>query len=372
MQFLAKENENLRKKYKKLLDEVYELRKSQNQCSAPVDEDCEMTIENELEDDCHEECCKVCGKKLTADEKHHHICINNLIVFRCEYCSALLKSTAELCNHLNEANHPDTKMYKCKECTVEYPSALLLMFHQMSELKHPKSTDNVKMVQCCLCDADFDSNSAMQAHIREHLLVRKCELCKEQLTLHELGEHLCDVHEIIHCEYCNEPFNATIKLIQHLDSQHADDSVLYKCGQCSTFFKMTILKDIHEKYHPVAKPKPYRCGDCNKGFTTESNLHCHNKLFHGNQDDIKYVCEKCGKRFVTRGALAYHSLGHGERKFRCPECPAAFKRKQELAKHSSVHQSTKKYQCSQCAVKFVSQPSLEAHIREYRVVILVG
>lgn len=366
MKFLEKNNENLRKKYKQLLKEVSELRKSQNRTS--FDEDCAMTTENELEDS-HEEWCEVCWKQLLADDVQQHICVDNMKVIRCEYCSVLLKSTVELRVHLGEANHPDTKMHKCEVCTLEYPSALLLMFHQSSELGHSQSTENVKTVQCYICGADFDSNPVMQKHIRDHLLVQKCELCNEKLTFHELGDHLCDGQESMHCEYCNEPFNATIKLIEHLNSKHTDDGILYKCGKCSKFFKMTLLKDIHEKYHPDI-PKPYRCGQCFYRFTTEYGLNDHTELYHENKNGFSFVCEKCGKSFKTERNLANHSSVHNERKFQCPDCPATFKRKHDVRAHSSIHQKIR-YKCNQCEVTFTRKCALGEHLSAYQLLFVL-
>lgn len=123
MQFLEKNNENLRKKYKKLLKEVSELRQSQN--SESFDDDCTMTNENETTD-YYDEWCEVCWKKLPPDDAEQHICMDNVKEIRCEYCSVLLKSTIDLRDHLIEANHPNPKMHKCDMCTLEYPSALLL------------------------------------------------------------------------------------------------------------------------------------------------------------------------------------------------------------------------------------------------------
>lgn len=276
MQLLAKNNENLRKKYKNLLKEITELRKSQNQNS--TFDDHSMIVENQMDD--YEEWCEVCWVKLASDDVQH-FCMNNIRALRCEYCPKLLKSTIDLRDHLCEANHSNSKMYKCELCTLEYPSALLLLFHQMSEIGHAKSMD--KTIKCYICDVNFDSKPDMELHFRNHLLVQCCEICNEKLNFRELGEHLCDdEQEIVQCDYCSKPFNATIKLTEHLNSEHTMDGILHKCQKCPKFYKMTYLRDIHEKYHPEEKPKPFWCEQCSKGFATEYTLHCHKEL-HSNE-----------------------------------------------------------------------------------------
>lgn len=369
MQFLEKNNENLRKKYKKLLKEVSELRKSQTQNSTSIDEDSTLAIENELEA-YDEEWCEVCWKKLSADDVQQHICLGHTKEIQCEYCSVVLSSTVELREHLSEANHPNTKMHKCETCTLEYPSALLLMFHQMSELDHPKSTDAVKTVQCYICEAEFDSAPVMQKHIRNHLLVQTCELCNKKLAFHELGEHLCDGQEIMPCEYCTKPFNATIKLIQHLNSKHADDCILYQCEKCPKYFKMTSLKAIHEKYHLDVIPKPYQCGQCLQRFTTQYGLENHTKLLHSMNDVFDFICEICGKSFKTENALFKHGAIHGEKTIQCPDCPSTFFRLANLQMHSSIHKNVR-YKCNQCEATFVTKSALGRHISEFQLVFHV-
>lgn len=360
MQFLEKNYENLRKKYKKLLKDVAELRRAQNQSVATFDDDHDaMAIENGV-DDYYEEWCEVCWKRLTSDDVRQHICMDNIKGIRCEYCSLLLKSTVELKDHLLEANHPNPKMYKCETCTLEYPSALLLLFHQMSELDHAKSTKNAQTIKCYVCEAEFDSKPQMQLHIRDHLVVQKCEFCNQKCTFHDLGEHVCDGHETMHCEYCSKPFNATIKLAEHLNSQHTDDVVLYKCQKCTKFLKMNILKEIHEKHHPN-EVHTFWCEECPKGFATEMKLYKHMEIHENN--GCAFVCEKCGRAFKTENHLAKHSAVHGERVFQCPDCPAAFRRKNGLNAHRSMHQNIK-YKCSQCELTYTTKNALQSHISE--------
>lgn len=298
VQLLEKNNENLRKKYKQLLRELSEFKKSQNPNSS-FDDDT-MAIENQLDD--YDEWCEVCWKKLAADETQH-ICMDNIVGIRCEYCSKLLKSTIELRDHLCGTKQSNPKMYKCEQCSLEYPSALLLLFHQMSELDHAKSMDDDanKTIKCYICDANFNSKPDMELHFRNHLLVQKCEICNVKLNFRTLDEHLCDEQEIMQCEYCSKPFDATIKLIEHLNSQHTD-GILHKCQKCPKFYKMDNLRVIHEKYHPEEKLKPFWCEQCLKGFATDYSLNCHKEL-HSNESmnesknknntfvsNSKYIC----------------------------------------------------------------------------------
>ena len=212
-------------------------------------------------------------------------------------------------------------------CNLEYPSSLLLLFHQMSELDHVKLTEVVanKTIQCYICGANFDSNRDMQLHFRNHLLCQYCEICNEQLNFRELGEHLCDEEEVMQCEYCSEPFNATIKLVQHLNTKH--DGTLHKCGKCSKMYKMAQLRDIHEAYHPKEKPKIFSCDECTKKFSSEKLLKCH-ILLHTNESknkrklNINFLHQFCTKCFHSQGILcATNAENPSKRKLHLKDIP---------------------------------------------------
>lgn len=94
----------------------------------------------------------------------------------CEYCSIVLRSTVILRDHLSEANHPHTKIYRRGTCTLGYPSALLLMIHQSSGVDQLKLTIHQKVRLKCgqcpvTCPATFSAKSALRQHISEYQLV---------------------------------------------------------------------------------------------------------------------------------------------------------------------------------------------------------
>ena len=80
IKFLEKNNENMRKKYKILMNEVSELRKLQ------IPNETSMTIENQTDES--EEWCEVCWKKIHSDDEQH-ICLEDIKAIRCESCSKL-------------------------------------------------------------------------------------------------------------------------------------------------------------------------------------------------------------------------------------------------------------------------------------------
>lgn len=292
MKLLHQNNENLRIKYNNLLKEMSALRKSYNQIDSTNDEQITMMAECQM-DDSNESvsACEVCWKLLPPDGMSTHICMDHLRIIRCEYCSAPLKSTMELCDHLSEVHHSNAKVYKCDMCSLEYSSCLLLKFHQISELDYSKSTDvdaSDTIVKCFICDADFMSKTDLQSHLRNHFLEGKCEICNDDVAYHEIGAHLCDDLISIQCEYCHKSFDAIIKLIAHVKSKHTD-TILHKCRMCPKYYAIAVLRDLHEKYHPAKGLYPWKCDQCSKSFARQWTLITHQKI-HLNESMTKEKC----------------------------------------------------------------------------------
>lgn len=204
IRILENKNENLSEKYVQLLEKVFDEKKSVDESSmARFDDD--QTTSNDKQP---KDCCEVCWKVLPADELSRHICVNKQTEIRCDYCEAILKSTIDFYNHLTEASHPNTIFYECEECSTQYPSQILLKFHQKSKSKHEDEDE-----KCQLCHVKFGRDW-----------------------------HLCDKpNETIQCDYCTESFDATTKLIEHLDSEHVD-GILHTCRKCPKSFKMAFLR----------------------------------------------------------------------------------------------------------------------------------
>lgn len=86
---------------------------------------------------------------------------------------------------------------------------------------------------------------------------------------------MCSTEKSILCDYCDISFNATVKLLQHLESAH-DDRTIYKCrkSNCFQFFGMITLRTWHENQHKD-QPKPFGCDKCGKTFHDKARLSGH-------------------------------------------------------------------------------------------------
>ncbi|RMC22625.1 hypothetical protein DUI87_00366 [Hirundo rustica rustica] len=79
-----------------------------------------------------------------------------------------------------------------------------------------------------------------------------------------------------------------------------------------------------------------------------------------------YKCPECPKAFKGSSALLYHLRGHtGERPYACGTCAKAFKRSSLLQAHLRVHTGLRAFRCAQCGLAFKWASHYQYHLRQH-------
>ena len=143
--------------------------------------------------------------------------------------------------------------------------------------------------------------------------------------------------------------------------------VLEICKHCGKQFTSKHSRYVHEIRHTGVFL--YNCNHCNKGFNEKSVMQKHKVKRHG--DSYTNPCEKCGKGFMTEGALYTHIsiCGIIEPKIRkknislhpCHLCSKTFNRNCNLERHIKVHKGVKEFSCDWCGKEFRDPRSLKTH-----------
>ncbi|CAL8112088.1 unnamed protein product [Orchesella dallaii] len=260
----------------------------------------------------------------------------------------------------NRRTFPDLNCARCTFSTAN--KGVYVMHHLEQHLGVP-----FKIVSCPICKHKTNDPYSLQRHTKE---------------FHNIEGMAPD--EVSRCEKCPAYFGKYLQLISHNAKIHGDDH--FKCVDCGKRFKNQYCLTEHRvrKHKKNVADFQFFCDveGCSgvRRFETKRHLEWHKIATHsGGYDDHALICSKCGKKFLSVGAVKNHMRVHdenreerikikqSEKKCVCDECGKAFKNNNVLAVHKLVHSgpSSWKYSCPVCEKKCISEDKLYDHLRTH-------
>ena len=190
---------------------------------------------------------------------------------------------------------------------------------------------------------------------------------KRFITLKQVIKHpaekckLVDAREVegrnFICFRCNKSFKESGHLKRHI-KVHTGESAC-SCDLCGKNFMDTSDLSRHRKIH--FGDKPWCCKICKKCFVSLGSLRRHMDIH--NEENKRFRCETCLKRFSDRSSHKKHSLIHtGIKPHVCDVCGRAFVLPSYLKEHSRVHMEVKPYSCEQCGKDFIKHSNYTRHL----------
>lgn len=140
------------------------------------------------------------------------------------------------------------------------------------------------------------------------------------------------------------------------DTEEKDDTagLAFDCDECDKSFKSSKSLEKHLQGHSGF------CNMCSQVFSCVQSLQEHCRTTHNGAGC--FMCETCGKRFMTKLSYTRHVDSHGgKRGAICHVCGKSFSRADYLQTHYTIHMGKRTFACSQCPRTFVRSIQLKAH-----------
>ena len=189
----------------------------------------------------------------------------------------------------------DPKTFKCSQC--EFNSGNLTLVRRHYENKHIL----VEKVSCHVCGKSYTSASLENHYRRYHLSPEgqtKCVKCLVNVDNEKFPNHICQKFP---CPNCNQMFKNQYTLTLHIKNLHEYHQDNFYCSECGIGFPSKNKLSKHMLNHKEKQP----CSVCG---SMVQHLERHMKLRHPKEEDKKFICPECDKRFVTNHLMEKHRM----------------------------------------------------------------
>jgi len=214
--------------------------------------------------------------------------------------------------------HTNTKRYKCDICGAAFTQRGGLFEHKK------RQHTLVKDFPCELCNRQFIRYSALKNHMISHEKHNKnvgffCKICgKRLLRKWSYAEHM-----ILHtgkkeftCPHCGKGFYTSRVLKAHINKNHSNDPMEFKCQKCNKSFDKQTKLARHMHVH-LKSVKAFPCEICNEVLGTRAGKTMHMHHRHPEyramqlqkaaaEADTTFQCQICHKNMKNQNGLSLH------------------------------------------------------------------
>lgn len=195
-------------------------------------------------------------------------------------------------------------------------------------------------------------------------------------------ERLAKSNSVHACRACEDVFRSRDELVEHMkNSYDCRTKKNYRCIQCQEIFPNVGSFQLHLVSHfqeNAEKPNKkdeeefskYVCELCGKDFISQQLKKKHIELHFEQRGSV--LCPTCGKCITSKEMYQRHRAMHGlmktkqgkKKEFQCKICNENLKGARRLRDHLRIHTGEQLFECSVCKKTFSKKSNLRVHLKK--------
>lgn len=312
-------------------------------------------MEYSLDGDFH---CSECDKKYRTAAilvKHQSLTHNGRGVIgnycKCRFCGEVLTTNASMACHEKHFHASDSVTSKSKRNAAPDRLHRNQGFVEEDAVRSSNRTDHLT---CLTCDTRFENETELKDHLSEcsDIGTYSCAICHRKFAeVHRLELHrtkhsrLNIILSEHHCPVCHEGFSSAIDVRMHVLHGYEifpsivigrSDDTRGKKNSVNEFQSHETVSISSSTVRPQGS-HPLKCPECEIIFDTRGNLFKHRSRFADTGD---YMCEYCGRKFLSLVLLEAHASNHiadgrdRSTEHKCVRCDETFRN--PLSRYSHI------------------------------------
>ncbi|KPJ19319.1 U3 small nucleolar ribonucleoprotein IMP3 [Papilio machaon] len=297
-------------------------------------------------------------------------------IYKCENCITVFPNADDLKDHIYLKH--EVPSFPCELCSKTFRWKTSLRKHLET---HRIETGQKRKPYCETCRLSFTTTSNLQKHVKtssKHQILLKVRNLKDSPLednaekkrdrIEEIKASVNKQRETFPCPQCDKKFQWRGNLARHMDSHNARAKGDLVCEPCNRTFSSKATYDQHMKVsmrHVSENDFKYMCSECGKRFANKTRLRDHVDWDH--LKNYVHKCTDCQKVFKSHTSLYLHKQNVHEKDqaaHLCHHCGKAFPNQAKLRGHvSGLHSREAPYKCGTCNARFSWHSCLSRHVR---------
>ncbi|KAL4240170.1 hypothetical protein ACF0H5_000964 [Mactra antiquata] len=284
----------------------------------------------------------------------------------CDKCGRSFVFQYELTAHKSKCTGKNNRQRKkCVTCNMNFDSTEDYLNHRSTDkicialrqekltLRKQKRFEMRRKFACCVCPRRFRRNADKIEH---------------EFSAHEI-KYDKEQWPDLFCEFCNYWTMNPWKLHQHkqVSCSKGQEQICDMCG--NTYKNEKTLKKHKELMHIDIQPM-LTCEECGKSLKGKKGLQHHIRLQHRKENLHNYhMCHICSQTYRTDNDLTFHlykahdqPLPEGYIVYRCDMCDYVHNNRRFYERHMFLHEDKREWLCVMCSKAFKTKNSLHTHM----------